>query len=45
VVAEAAQARGARVVFCDNRPQSLPGEPDLDEVAAGLADEVVAVGA
>jgi cyclic 2,3-diphosphoglycerate synthetase len=45
VVAEAARERGARVVFCDNRPQSLPGEPGLDEVALGLAAEVVAVGA
>jgi cyclic 2,3-diphosphoglycerate synthetase len=45
VVAEAARTRGARVVFCDNRPSPLPGEPDLDAVAVGLAAEVVAVGA
>jgi cyclic 2,3-diphosphoglycerate synthetase len=45
VVAEAARDRGARVVFCDNRPRSLTGEPDLDEVALGLASEVVAVSA
>jgi len=45
VVAEAAQERGARVVFCDNRPRSIPGEPDLDAVALDLAAGVVAVGA
>ena len=45
VVAEAARERGVRVVFCDNRPRSLPGEPDLDAMALGLAAEVVAVGA
>jgi len=41
VVAEAAEARGARVVFCDNRPQAAPGSPDLDDALRGLADEVV----
>ncbi len=45
VVAEAARERGVRVVFCDNRPRSLPGEPDLDAMALGLASQVVAVGA
>jgi cyclic 2,3-diphosphoglycerate synthetase len=45
VVAEAAAERGVRVVFCDNRPRSLNGEPDLDTVALDLAAEVVAVGA
>jgi len=45
VVAEAAQERGARVVFCDNRPRSIAGEPDLDAVALDLAAGVVAVGA
>jgi cyclic 2,3-diphosphoglycerate synthetase len=45
VVAEVAADRGVRVVFCDNRPRSLPGEPDLDTVALELAAEVVAVGA
>lgn len=45
VVAEAARARGVRIVFCDNRPRSLPGEPDLDTLALDLAAEVVAVGA
>jgi cyclic 2,3-diphosphoglycerate synthase len=45
VVAEAARRRGARVVFCDNRPRPLPGEPDLDAVVLGLASEVVAVSA
>ena len=41
VVAEAAEARGARLVFCDNRPQSTDGSPDLDAALRGLADEVV----
>jgi cyclic 2,3-diphosphoglycerate synthase len=45
VVAEAARERGARVVFCDNRPRSIAGEPDLDAVALDLAAGVVAVGA
>jgi cyclic 2,3-diphosphoglycerate synthetase len=45
VVAEAARERGARVVFCDNRPRSLAGEPDLGAVALDLAAGVVAVGA
>jgi cyclic 2,3-diphosphoglycerate synthetase len=45
VVAEAAIERGVRVVFCDNRPRSLPGETDLDTVALDLAAEVVAIGA
>jgi cyclic 2,3-diphosphoglycerate synthase len=43
VVAETAQERGVRVVFCDNRPVPLPGEPDLDEAVAGLAAEVTAL--
>jgi cyclic 2,3-diphosphoglycerate synthase len=41
VVAEAAEARGARLVFCDNRPQATDGSPDLDAALRGLADEVV----
>jgi cyclic 2,3-diphosphoglycerate synthetase len=41
VVAEAAEARGARLVFCDNRPQSTDGSPELDAALRGLADEVV----
>jgi cyclic 2,3-diphosphoglycerate synthetase len=45
VVAEAARERGARVVFCDNRPRSIAGEADLDAVALDLAAGVVAVGA
>ena len=40
VVAEAAEARGARLVFCDNRPQATDGSPDLDAALRGLADEV-----
>ena len=42
VVAEAAAARGVRVVFCDNRPRSLPDGPDLDDALATLAGEAVA---
>ena len=42
VVAEAAEARGARLVFCDNRPQATDGSPDLDAALRALADEVVA---
>jgi cyclic 2,3-diphosphoglycerate synthetase len=41
VVAEAAAERGARIVFCDNRPQATGGSPDLDAALRGLADEVV----
>jgi cyclic 2,3-diphosphoglycerate synthase len=41
VVAEAAEARGVRLVFCDNRPQATDGSPDLDAALRGLADEVV----
>ncbi len=45
VVAEAAQERGARVVFARNDVVSLPGEPDLDSelraLAAGAAAEKV----
>jgi cyclic 2,3-diphosphoglycerate synthase len=43
VVAEAAEERGVRVVFCDNRPVSLHGEPDLDAALAELAEEVTAL--
>jgi cyclic 2,3-diphosphoglycerate synthetase len=39
VVAEAAEARGARLVFCDNRPLATDGSPDLDAALRGLADE------
>jgi cyclic 2,3-diphosphoglycerate synthetase len=31
VACERALARGAQVVFVDNRPAQLPGEPDLDD--------------
>jgi cyclic 2,3-diphosphoglycerate synthase len=41
VVAEAAEARGARLVFCDNRPQATDGSPDLDAALRRLADEAV----
>ena len=36
VVAESAQARGAEVVFADNEPVPLPGEPDLDAELRGV---------
>ena len=42
VVAEAAETRGVPVVFTDNEVLPLPGEPDLDEAAAALADGVTA---
>ncbi len=45
VVAEAAAARGVRVVFCANRPLALPGQPDLDAGLLDLAGEAVAAGA
>jgi cyclic 2,3-diphosphoglycerate synthetase len=36
VVAETARARGAEVVFADNEPVPLPGEPDLDAELRGV---------
>jgi cyclic 2,3-diphosphoglycerate synthetase len=36
VVAETARARGAEVVFADNEPVSLPGEPDLEAELRGI---------
>jgi cyclic 2,3-diphosphoglycerate synthetase len=41
VVCEAAAERGVRVVFCDNVPEPLPGEPDLDAALRELAGEAV----
>ena len=41
VVCEEAEARGVRVVFCDNVPEPAPGEPDLDAALLELADEAV----
>ena len=41
VVCEVAAERGARVVFCDNVPVSLPGEPDLDAELLRMAGEAV----
>jgi cyclic 2,3-diphosphoglycerate synthetase len=41
VVCEAAAERGARIVFCDNVPVSLPGEPDLDGQLLRIAGEAV----
>jgi len=40
VVAEAADRRGVELVFCDNRPRSLPGEPDLDARLTAMATGV-----
>jgi cyclic 2,3-diphosphoglycerate synthetase len=45
VVAETAETRGVPVVFADNELVPLPGEPDLDEAVAALADAVIAAGA
>ena len=45
VVAEAAETRGVPVVFADNEVLPLPGEADLDEAVAALADAVIAAGA
>jgi cyclic 2,3-diphosphoglycerate synthase len=42
VVAETAAERGARVVFCDNRPQPIDGEDDLDAALVALAEQAVA---
>ena len=41
VVCEVAAERGVRVVFCDNVPVSLPGEPDLDAELLRMAGEAV----
>jgi cyclic 2,3-diphosphoglycerate synthetase len=41
VVCEVAAERGVRVVFCDNVPVSLPGEPDLDGELLRMAGEAV----
>jgi cyclic 2,3-diphosphoglycerate synthetase len=41
VVCEVAAERGLRVVFCDNVPVSLPGEPDLDGELLRMAGEAV----
>jgi cyclic 2,3-diphosphoglycerate synthase len=41
-VAEAADARGIDVVLCDNRPQALAGEPDLDAALRRIVGEAVA---
>jgi cyclic 2,3-diphosphoglycerate synthetase len=43
VVAEAARARGARIVFARNDVVSLPGEPDLDAELLALAQAIQAV--
>jgi cyclic 2,3-diphosphoglycerate synthase len=43
VVCEHAAARGIRVVFCDNIPEPMAGEPDLDAALLELADEAMAV--
>jgi cyclic 2,3-diphosphoglycerate synthetase len=38
VVAETARSRGAEVVFADNEPVALPGEPDLEQELTSLVD-------
>ena len=45
VVAQAGQERGKRVVFCENRPVALPGQPDLDRELRSLATSAVGAGA
>jgi cyclic 2,3-diphosphoglycerate synthetase len=45
VVAEAAEERGARVVFARNDVVSLPGEPDLDSSLVALAEAASGRGA
>jgi cyclic 2,3-diphosphoglycerate synthetase len=42
VVAEAAAARGVRLVLADNDVVSLPGEPDVDALLEALVPEPVA---
>jgi cyclic 2,3-diphosphoglycerate synthase len=44
VVADAAAARGLRVVFADNEVRPLAGEQDLDELVRALADAVMVEG-
>lgn len=41
-VAATALERGAQVVLCDNRPQAVAGEPDLDHALLDLARQAVA---
>jgi cyclic 2,3-diphosphoglycerate synthetase len=41
-VATTALERGVQVVLCDNRPQAVDGEPDLDRALVELAREAVA---
>jgi cyclic 2,3-diphosphoglycerate synthetase len=41
VVCEVAAERGVRVVFCDNVPVPLAGEPDLDAALMRMAGEAV----
>jgi cyclic 2,3-diphosphoglycerate synthetase len=42
VVAETGRERGADVVFADNEPVPLPGEPDLDAELRALVEAAVA---
>ena len=41
VVADTARSRGVEVVFADNDPVPLPGEPDLDRELAALVEAAV----
>jgi cyclic 2,3-diphosphoglycerate synthetase len=43
VVCETAESRGLRVVFCDNVPEPVAGEPDLDAALLELANQAMAV--
>ena len=42
VVVAAAEKRGKRIVFCDNRPRSIHGDAELDTALMALADQAVA---
>ena len=44
MVAAAARDRGREVVLCNNQPQALDGEPDLDRLLLALADQAVGRG-
>jgi cyclic 2,3-diphosphoglycerate synthase len=45
VVADTARARGATVVFADNEPVPLTGEPDLEDALRSLVESAVREGA
>jgi cyclic 2,3-diphosphoglycerate synthetase len=41
VVADTARSRGAEVVFADNEPVPLPGEPDLETALRSLVQSAL----